>query len=83
MSKHEVRNTILATITLLAFFFAQGAAVMVCGLEGMAAILTQALIIWCCALVALLFYLIKYHGLKELGFVKPLTGYGRRFGNFL
>ena len=83
MSKHAIRNTILATITLLVFIFSQGAVVMVCGLEGTAAILTQAFIIWCCALVAILFYLIKYHGLKELGFVKPMTGYGRRFLYFI
>ena len=68
MSKHLVRNTILATVTVLLFYFAQGAAVVMGQLEGMKAIATQAAIIWSCALLAIAFFLIKDHSLKGLGF---------------
>ena len=79
MSKHLVRNTILATVTVLLFYFAQGAAVVMGQLEGMKAIATQAAIIWSCALLAIAFFLIKDHSLKGLGFQKPESGMAVRF----
>ena len=50
MSKHLVRNTVLATVTVLLFYFAQGAAVVMGQLEGLKAITAQAAIIlsWTC-----------------------------------
>ena len=74
-----VRNTVLATLTVLLFYFAQGAAVVMGGLEGLQAITVQAAIIWCCSLVAILFFLIKDHSLKNLGFRKPEAGMAARF----
>ena len=74
MSKHLVRNTVLATITVLLFYFVQGAAVVMGELDGLKAIATQATIIWCCSLVAIVFFLIKDHSLKNLGFQKPIAG---------
>ena len=79
MTKHPIRTTILATLTVLIFFFAQGAAVVMGNLEGIKAITVQASIIWCCALVAILFYLIKYRNLNMLGFKKPESGMAKRF----
>ncbi len=79
MNKHLVRNTIFATITVLLFYFAQGAAVVMGGLEGLRAIVTQAGIIWSCALVAIAFFLIKDHSLKGLGFQKPESGMAVKF----
>ena len=79
MSKHLVRNTVLATVTVLLFYFAQGAAVVMGQLEGMKAIATQAAIIWSCALLAIVFFLIKDHSLKGLGFQKPENGMAVRF----
>ncbi|WP_026528392.1 hypothetical protein [Butyrivibrio sp. VCD2006] len=43
MSKHLVRNTVLATVTVLLFYFAQGAAVVMGQLEGLKAITAQKL----------------------------------------
>ena len=74
-----VRNTILAMVTVLLFYFAQGAAVVMGGLEGLQAITVQAAIIWCCSLVAILFFLIKDHSLKKLGFRKPEAVMAKRF----
>ena len=79
MSKHLVRNTVLATVTVLLFYFAQGAAVVMGQLEGMKAIATQAAIIWSCALFAIVFFLIKDHSLKGLGVRKPENGMAVRF----
>ena len=79
MSKHLVRNTVLATVTVLLFYFAQGAAVVMGQLEGMKAIATQAAIIWSCALLAIAFFLIKDHSVKGLGFRKPENGMAVRF----
>ena len=79
MSKHLVRNTVLATITVLLFYFAQGAAVVMGQLEGLKAITIQAAIIWSGALVAIAFFLIKDHSLKELGFRKPVRGMAVKF----
>lgn len=83
MPKHAIRNTIPAVMTILVFFFAQGAAVIIFDMEGTTAVLTQASIIWACAGAAILFYLIKHRGLKELGFQKPVSGSGRRFLYFV
>ena len=79
MSKHLVRNTFIATATVLLFYFAQGAAVVMGQLEGMKAIATQAAIIWSCALLAIVFFLIKDHSLVGLGFRKPENGMAVRF----
>ena len=79
MSKHLVRNTVLATVTVLLFYFAQGAAVVMGQLEGMKAIATQAAIIWSCALLTIVFFLIKDHSLEGLGFRKPENGMAVRF----
>jgi membrane protease YdiL (CAAX protease family) len=79
MNKHLVRNTIFATITVLLFYFAQGAAVVMGELEGLKAIATQAAIIWSGALVAIVFFLIKDHSLKGLGFQKPASGIAVKF----
>ena len=79
MNKHLVRNTFFATITVLLFYFAQGAAVVMGELEGLKAIATQAAIIWSGALVAIVFFLIKDHSLKGLGFQKPASGIAVKF----
>ena len=79
MSKHLVRNTVLATVTVLLFYFAQGAAVVMGQLEGLKAITAQAAIIWSCALVAIAFFLVKDHSLRGLGFQKPVSGMATRF----
>ncbi|MBO4292571.1 MAG: CPBP family intramembrane metalloprotease [Lachnospiraceae bacterium] len=74
MSEHPVRNTFLATITVLIFFFAQGAVVVMGELEGLKAIVVQTSIIWCCALAAIICFLMKEHRLASLGFQKPVKG---------
>ena len=79
MTKHPVRTTIIATVVLLLFFTAQGAAVVMGNLEGLKAIAVQAPIIWGCALAAILFYLIKYRNLKGLGFNRPESGSAKMF----
>lgn len=79
MSKYPVRNTIIAMVTVLLFYFGQGAAVVMGQLEGVKAIVTQATIIWSCALVAIVFFLIKNHSLKELGFQKPEKDIAAKF----
>ena len=79
MSKHLVRDTVLATVTVLLFYFGQGAAVVMGQLEGIKAIAAQAAIIWSCALVAIVFFLIKDHSIKGLGFQKPVSGFAVKF----
>ena len=83
MSKHLVRNTVLATVTVLMFYFAQGAAVVMGQLEGLKAITAQAAIIWSCALVAIAFFLVKDHSLRGLGFQKPVSGMATRFLHYV
>lgn len=70
----RIRNTVVAAVTLLVFFYAQGAAVFVFRLEGVKSALVRAAIILACAAAAIVFYLIKYRSLRPLGFTAPEKG---------
>lgn len=66
-----IRETVLAMVVIMVFYFCQGAAVVTQGLEGAQAKWTQSVFIWSSVLVALIFFLIKNKNLVCLGFVRP------------
>lgn len=71
-------KTVLATLTLLVFFFLQGAVVAVNGIEGAASALIRGGIIGSAAVAAIVFSLIKHKNLTAIGFRKPEPGASRK-----
>lgn len=70
-------KTIGVMIVVMLFFFTQGAAVVINGIEGIPSILIRGAIIWALAIVALINYLIRDKGIEKLGFRKMESGAGR------
>ena len=71
-------KTVLATLTLLVFFFLQGAVVAVNEIEGAASALIRGGIIGSAAVAAIVFSLIKHKNLTAIGFRKPEPGASRK-----
>lgn len=75
---YRIRKTILALLTIFIFFFAQGAVVIMGGLEGVMAPLIQGVIIWFCAFAAIIIYAIKDHSLQGIGMRGMVAGSGKK-----
>lgn len=70
----KILSTILAMITVLIVFTAQGAVLTVLGLQGTVARLVSGAIVWVLPVAALIFFKVKKTSLADIGFKKPEQG---------
>ena len=76
-------KTVLATLTLLVFFFIQGAVVTVNKIEGAASALIRGGIIGLAAVAAIVFSLIKHKNLTAIGFRRPEPGSAKKLLHYI
>ena len=63
-----VLKTAGAMLVLLLFFFAQGAIVVITGIEGIPSALIRGAVIWGLVIITLAYSIIRYKGISKLGF---------------
>ena len=63
-----ILKTAMATLLLLLFFFAQGAIVVITGIEGIPSALIRGAVIWGLVMITLANSIIRYKGILKLGF---------------
>ena len=63
-----ILKTAMATLLLLLFFFAQGAIVVIAGIEGIPSALIRGAVIWGLVIITLAYSIIRYKGISKLGF---------------
>ena len=73
-----VLKTALATFVLLLFFFAQGAIVVIAGIDGVPSLLIRGAVIWGLVAVTLAYSIIRYKGISKLGFRSAEKGAAKR-----
>ena len=78
-----VLKTALAMFVLLLFFFAQGALVVITGIDGVPSALIRGAVIWGLVAVTLAYSVIRYKGISKLGFRGAEKGAAKRMLYFL
>lgn len=73
-----VLKTALAMFVLLLFFFAQGALVVITGIDGVPSALIRGAVIWGLVAVTLAYSVIRYKGISKLGFRGAEKGAAKR-----
>ena len=63
-----ILKTAIATLVLLLFFLAQGAIVVITGIEGVPSVLIRGAVIWGLVIITLAYYIIRFKGISKLGF---------------
>lgn len=76
-------KTVIALFVFLLFFFVQGAIVVINQIEGLKSIMIRGSIIWCLAIVTMIFYAIKDKSLRQLGFTGMEPGSARKLLYFV
>ncbi|MBQ1490636.1 MAG: CPBP family intramembrane metalloprotease, partial [Blautia sp.] len=76
--KGLIRNTAIAMIILLLFFFTQGAIVVMGQIEGTQSALIRGGVIWCLVVGTLLYFFIRNKNLQTLGFRKAEPGAAKK-----
>lgn len=71
-------KTTAAMFVLLLFFFAQGAIVVITGIEGVPSAMIRGAVIWGLVVVTLAYYIIRYKGISKLGFHGMKKGTAKR-----
>lgn len=81
-----VLKTARAMLVLLLFFFAQGAIVVITGIEGVPSALIRGAVIWGLVIITLANSIIRYKGILKLGFRSAEKGavqnWGKQFSRF-
>ena len=70
----QIGKTALAMGIIMVFYFVAGASVVVNSLEGTQAKLSQGIFIWLSVMAVVLFYLIRFRSIADLGFHKVREG---------
>ena len=73
-----VLKTAGAMLVLLLFFFAQGAIVVITGIEGIPSALIRGAVIWGLVIITLANSIIRYKGISKLGFRSAEKGAAKR-----
>ena len=73
-----ILKTAMATLLLLLFFFAQGAIVVITGIEGIPSALIRGAVIWGLVIITLANSIIRYKGISKLGFRSAEKGAAKR-----
>lgn len=73
-----ILKTAMATLLLLLFFFAQGAIVVITGIEGVPSALIRGTVIWGLVIITLAYSIIRYKGISKLGFRSAEKGAAKR-----
>ena len=75
-----VLKTAGAMLVLLLFFFAQGAIVVITGIEGIPSALIRGAVIWGLVIITLANSIIRYKGILKLGFRSAEKGAVQNWG---
>ena len=75
-----VLKTARAMLVLLLFFFAQGAIVVITGIEGIHSALIRGAVIWGLVIITLANSIIRYKGILKLGFRSAEKGAVQNWG---
>ena len=78
-----VLKTAGAMLVLLLFFFAQGAIVVITGIEGVPSALIRGAVIWGLVIITLAYYIIRFKGISKLGFHGAEKGAAKRMLYFV
>ena len=73
-----ILKTAMATLLLLLFFFAQGAIVVITGIEGIPFALIRGTVIWVLVIIILANSIIRCKGILNLGFRSAGKGAAKR-----
>ena len=73
-----ILKTAMATLVLMLFFFAQGAIVVITGIEGVPSALIRGAVIWGLVALTLAYSIIRYKGISKLGFRGMEKGAAKR-----
>ena len=78
-----ILKTALATILLLLFFFAQGAIVVITGIEGAPSALIRGAVIWGLVIITVVYYIIRFKEVSKLGFHGAEKGAAKKMQYFV
>lgn len=78
-----ILKTAIAMLVLLLFFFAQGAIVVITGIDGIPSALIRGAVIWGLVIITLAYYIIRFKGISKLGFHGAEKGAAKRMLYFV